>query len=71
MKYISVFFQYLRHNGIKVTFERCLSFMKRKLRRSHAAQSVIPKRPIDVMTSVEDVVKADFVTEPYIAPKEN
>ena len=69
MKYISVFFQYLRHNGIKVTFERCLSFMKRKLRRSHAAQSVIPKRPIDVMTSVEDVVKADFVTEPYIAPK--
>ena len=69
MKYISVFFQYLRSNGVKVTFERCISFIKRKLKRSHAVQSVISKRPIDVMTSVEDVVKADFVAEPYVAPK--
>lgn len=69
MKYISVFFQYLRSNGAKVTFERCISFIKRKLKRSHAVQSVISKRPIDVMTSVEDVVKADFVAEPYVAPK--
>ena len=69
MKYISVFFQYLRSNGVKVTFERCISFIKRKRKRSHAGQSVISKRPIDVMTSVEDVVKADFVAEPYVAPK--
>lgn len=69
MKYISVFFQYLRSNGVKVTFERCISFIKRKLKRSHAVQSVISKHPIDVMTSVEDVVKADFVAEPYVAPK--
>ncbi|MBV3836890.1 glycosyltransferase family 1 protein [Bifidobacterium sp. MSK.17.10] len=69
MKYISVFFQYLRSNGVKVTFERCISFIKRKLKRSHAVQSVISKRPIDVMTSVKDVVKADFVAEPYVAPK--
>lgn len=69
MKYISVFFQYLRSNGVKVTFERCISFIKRKLKRSHAVQSVISKRPIDVMTSVEDVVKADFVAEPYVTPK--
>ena len=69
MKYIRVFFQYLRSNGVKVTFERCISFIKRKLKRSHAVQSVISKRPIDVMTSVEDVVKADFVAEPYVAPK--
>ncbi|MBT1165147.1 glycosyltransferase family 4 protein [Bifidobacterium felsineum] len=68
MRYIVAFFQYLRHNGLKVAVARTFSFVKRKIKRTPVVQNVVVKRPIDVMTSAEDVVAADFVAHPYQAP---
>lgn len=69
MKHIQVFFQYFRHNGFKAAIGRTADFMRRKMRRSSAVQGIIAKRPIDVMTSVQDVVNADFVKDPYRVPE--
>lgn len=68
MKYLQAFFQYLRHNGFKATMKRSIGFITRRLRRTPIAQTVVSKRRIEVMTSPEDVVEADFVTHPYKKP---
>lgn len=68
MNHIRVFVQYLRCHGVRVAVRRTVDYLKRKLRRAPIAQTVIAKRPIEVMTSTEDVVKADFVSAPYVRP---
>lgn len=68
MRYIAAFFQYVRHNGLKTAIGRTLGFIKCKIKRAPVVQNVVVKRPIDVMTSAEDVVAADFVAHPYKTP---
>lgn len=66
---VASFVAYARDKGIVYTLKRSMKVCMRRIRKRLVSKDVVGKRPIDVMTSVEDVVKADFVTEPYVAPK--
>ena len=66
---VASFVAYARDKGIVYTLKRSMKVCMRRIRKRLVSKDVVGKRPIDVMTSVEDVVKADFVAEPYVAPK--
>ena len=66
---VASFVSYAKDKGIIYALKRSVKVCVRRIRRGLVSKDVVGKRPIDVMTSVDDVVKADFVTEPYIAPK--
>lgn len=68
MKQVAAFFRYLFHNGPVVAIRRTAGYLKRRLRKTPIAQNIVVKRQIDIMTSVEDVLNADFVKNPYCAP---
>ena len=68
MSKISAFAHYLKDSGLKVTLLRSLDYVNRRLQQKAASSNVVAKRAIDVMTSAEDVVAADFVAEPYEKP---
>lgn len=68
MSKIGAFAQYLRKSGIRVTLLRSLDYLNRRLQQQAASGNLVAKRPLDVMTSAEDVVAADFVAHPYHAP---
>lgn len=68
MSKIGAFIRYTRHNGIRSAFSRTRDYVKRVIRRTSVAQGIAQKRHIDVMTSVTDVIRADFVGHPYQVP---
>lgn len=65
---IGAFVRYTRHNGICSALRRTVNYAKRVIYRRSAAQGITQKRHIDVMTSVTDVIHADFVGQPYQVP---
>lgn len=65
---ISAFVRYTRHNGICSALRKTVNYAKRVIHRTSAAQGITQKRRIDVMTSVTDVIHADFVGHPYQVP---
>lgn len=65
---IGAFVRYTRHNGICSALRKTVNYAKRVIHRTSAAQGITQKRRIDVMTSVTDVIHADFVGHPYQVP---
>lgn len=68
MSTISAFAKYLKKSGFKVTLLKSLDYVNRKLQQRAASDNLVAKHSIDVMTSAEDVVAADFVAHPYRVP---
>ena len=68
MNKISAFLIYLRTEGFITAFSRATRFIAHTLKIRSTSSGLISKTKIDVMTSIDDVILADFVGVPYHAP---
>lgn len=68
MNKVKVFFSYLRNNGLQVALNRTFRYLNARKRRANINKGSISKKPLDVMTSVQDVLAADFIQNPYHRP---
>ncbi|KFI85478.1 glycosyltransferase [Bifidobacterium pullorum subsp. saeculare DSM 6531 = LMG 14934] len=59
---------YIKQYGFLFTLKKVYDFFKRFIFRKTAVVGISEKKPIDVMVSTKDVIKADFVGDPYCKP---
>ena len=63
MKKVYKLYTYTKNEGVAKTSKRVVKYIVK-----HATTV---KQPIDVMVAIDDVVKADYIHHPYIAPPKN
>lgn len=68
MNKISAFYKYMRAEGPVSAIKRTARYGKRIIQKTSVHTGVVQKRKIDVMVSVNDVLKADFIDHPYKKP---
>lgn len=61
MKKLYKFYAYTRKNGLKQAIIKTKAYMSKRV-------SPVMKQPLEVMASVEDVMNADYVNNPYDKP---
>lgn len=62
------FYCYMKSNGFANAMRKTFFHISHKVKQKLASKDVLSKKPITVMTSVNDVLEADFMEHPYQVP---